>query len=400
MSGTGQGRPRATRLWLDALGATLVALYVIEFVAKNVRLQWDFRVYRAAAQTALHGLDPYLVENLRAVAQRPIELPFVYPAVALLLFLPLAALPSAAALWVWIGFKTAILVALVWVWRQWFLRSTNALALVLVAVFGFNAAALWDLRSGNVALIEIGLLWVGLTAYVRGHRTVFGVLIVVAAVFKLLPIAFLALLLVPAPPERLRPAQLAALLIGFVALIVGPTLVGPSANWRGFASNVSAAIPQGDANPGALALALEVVPHTSGDPDGSWPMAIAIWTAYVLTLLAISLPWLRRAWRAQDPVTWAMGSTMLFVLLSPRPMAYGYVLVVPAAFHFAGRWARGRILSLLVALALSAQGLARVAGYPPSGTIAYHAPFLMALLLWVAEALRAPEPGGEKSTSA
>jgi hypothetical protein len=264
------------------------------------------------------------------------------------------------------------------------------LAIVLVAVFGFNAAALWDLRSGNVALVETGLLWLAFAAFVRGQRSVFGVLVVVAAVFKLIPIAFLALLLVPAPPERPRPARLVALLLGFAALIVGPTLVGPTADWRGFAGNVPAAIPQGDANPGALALALEIVQPLPGDPSDAWRIAIAIWVAYVVALVAISLPWLRRTWRNPDPLTWVMAATSLFVLLSPRPMAYGYVLAIPAALHFAGHWAKGRVMGLLVALILSAQGLARVAGYPPSGTLSYHAPFLLALLLWLAEALRRP----------
>ena len=50
---TGQGRPWQRLRWLQAIGVALIALNLAHWVARSVRLQWDFRTYRAAAQSAL-----------------------------------------------------------------------------------------------------------------------------------------------------------------------------------------------------------------------------------------------------------------------------------------------------------------------------------------------------------
>ncbi len=393
MSAPGQGGQRDGIRWVYAIGVALIAVFVAGFVAKNVRLQWDFRTYLAAAECAWRGLDPYVIENLRAVSGRPIELPFVYPPAALVAFLPFVALPGAVALWAWIALKAAAMIALVLLWRIRFLPAIEWLPLAMAAVFGFNAALLWDLRSGNVAMFEIALLWLAFACYVRHQRARFGVLVAVAAIFKIAPLAFLALLLVPANGVRPRPRSLVALVLAFTLTVVGPTLVPPAAGWSGFATHAARAFPAGDANPGALALAWALWSATGAGE--AWPRALTTWSVYVVALIALSIPWCLSTWRRRDPVDWVMGASLLFVLLWPRPMAYGYLLAIPAVLHFAQSIPGGRTASLLVAMLLSMQGLARVASYPLQGLLSHHLPFLMTLGLWLAVAagaLRGPAP--------
>lgn len=381
------------------IGVALIIIFVAGFVAKNFRLQWDFRIYRAAAQCALSGLDPYLLENLRAVSGRPIELPFVYLPSALAFFLPFAVLPTAAALWAWIALKSATLVALVLLWRNRFLPAIEWLPLALVAVFGFNGALLWDLRSGNVALLEIGMLWLAFASYVHHQRAMFGIVVVVAAIFKIAPVAFLALLLVPVEGQRRRVGWLVGLLLAFAIVTIGPTLVPPVAGWSGFTTHAGRAFPAGEANPGALALAYALL--SASVPGDAWRWALSAWGVYAIALVALSVPWFLRAWRGRDPLNWVMGASLFYVLLSPRPMAYGYLLAVPAALHFAHSIPGGRTGSLIVALTLSAQGLARVANHPPQGLFFHHLPFLIALGLWLAVAigvLRGPLSGARGQT--
>jgi Glycosyltransferase family 87 len=400
MHAPGQGSRRDGLRGIYAIGVALILIFVAGFVAKNVRLQWDLRTYRAAAECAIQGLDPYLLENLRAISGRPIELPFVYLPVALVPFLPFAFLPALASLWTWIGLKCIAIVALVLVWRLRFLPSVAWLPLALATVFGFNGALLWDLRSGNVALFEVTLLWLGFASYARHGRAWFGVLVAAAAMFKVTPIAFLVLLLAPAEQQPARGRLLVGLLLGFAAIMVGSTLVPPASSWSGFSTHLAQTFAAGDANPGFLPF-IWAVNRTLGDPM-TWPGAVTLWSVYEAALVALSIPWMVRAYRSRDPRTWVMGASLLFILLSPRPMAYGYLIAIPAILHFTQSLPGGRTTTLVVALLLSAQGLARVANHPLQGVLFHHLPFLIALGVWLgvaAGALRGPmNRAGESKT--
>jgi len=92
-----------------------------------------------------------------------------------------------------------------------------------------------------------------------------------------------------------------------------PVHLGPSAAWENFLHVVPAAIPQGDANPSMLAFLL-----------GRFPTgpAIGLWVAWALALLALSGPALRRL----DACGLALASVGLYLLIAPRPMAYGWAM--------------------------------------------------------------------------
>lgn len=376
------GSPRHARLlWgvLAGVGVALLALYLAVFLARTVSVQWDLRTYLAAARAASSGLDPYLPHSLASLTGRE-TFPFVYPAVTLLLFSALTAIPSAAA--VWMGTKALLLAGLVIFWARRFVPHAGILAIALVAVFGWNGAALWDLRSGNVALLECALLWAAFACFVSGQRTAFAALTVIAACFKLLPAVFLLLLLVPTERGASSPLRLVASLGALAILVLGPMWLGPAARWESFLGHVPAAALVGDANPSAHALATALLDRAGiGGPMTAWLPAV-IWVAYASCLLFFSAPLLRDAWRRKDPTHWAMLAVLLYALLSPRPMAYGYLLLVPVPFYFAPRPFHTRTGQLLLALALSAQGIAWAARYGSDDLLFVFAPFLLTLCLW------------------
>jgi len=140
-------------LALEWLGVALIATYVVTFAARNATLQWDLRACLAAARAALAGTDPYVLENLARVWERDMNLPFLYPPVALLPFLGLAQLPVANAAALWIGGKAVLLGVLITIWWRRWAPGGGPLAIALLAVFGWNGSALWDLRAGNVSII-------------------------------------------------------------------------------------------------------------------------------------------------------------------------------------------------------------------------------------------------------
>jgi len=374
---------RPLRVALDLVGVAFAAVYLATFVARNVRLQWDARTYLWAAHAALAGLDPYRLDHLARVAgHRPVSLPFVYPPVALLPFLGLSALPIETALAVWIGFKVALLAGLVVLWRRLDPR-VEWLPLAVVAVFGFNGAALWDLRAGNVALLEAAGIWAGLAAFVAGRRGLFAACVVAASTFKLAPVVFLLLLLVPTDGRRPRPGLFALALGAWLACVAAPFLIGPGRHWSGFLTNLGEPIPVGESNPSVCALFLAYARPWMGSEPLAQRAALAAWIAFVLTMLAASVAWLRDTWRGADPRRWAYAAVGLFLLIEPRPMAYGYVLLLPVSFALAPRPFDRPLGRLGLALILCAQGWARSAKIPAMATLAQFTPALLWTALWL-----------------
>src|SRR4029078_2135963 len=112
-------------------------------------------------------------------------------------FVALSTLPEPVALALWAALKVVLTVFLVVVWKRVFLPRAPWSQLAWVAVLASNASAVWDVRSGNVALVEAALVWAALACYVRGRVRMFAALVVLSATFELIPAVFLFLLLVP-----------------------------------------------------------------------------------------------------------------------------------------------------------------------------------------------------------
>jgi hypothetical protein len=192
---------------------------------------------------------------------------------------------------------------------------------------------------------------------------------------------FLLLLLVPTEAAAPSPRRLLAAVAALVVVVVGPMLVGPAAHWQPFFLTIPDARTLGEANPGSFALA-SVLARIAGlaEPTASrW--ALAGWMAFAVALLASSAPFLVRTWSIGDARRWVMAAVFLYVVLGPRPMAYGFILLVPVVLYFAPRSPAGQAL---LALLISAQGLARAAYRAPTGVLYPYTPVLLATLVWLA----------------
>ncbi len=352
------------------------------FVERNLIHQGDLKTYQLAAAAALKGLDPYLPENLSALAGRSV-FPFVYPPVALAMFAAASSLPAktAAACWMW-G-KIGLLGVLIAVWSKWFTRNATLLSVALVAAFGWNASAQWDLAAGNVAILECGLIWAAFACYLAGWRMRFALLITAAACFKVAPAAFLLLLLVPTSSATASPKRFVAALSILGLVVFGPTLFGPAAHYQRFWAHVPDATGQGVANPSALGLATLLVQMAGLRGNAAGLVASAVWIAYAAGLVACSLPLLRCAYACRDARRWIMTAVFLYVLLLPRPMAYGFVLLAPAPLFFAPKPFDSAAGRLLLGLVLAAQGIWRLTSNTGDSPLVTYAPFLLSLCVWL-----------------
>ncbi len=376
-------RPPLARWCADALGCLaygVVALTLAWYVPANHHLQWDLHAYALAAKAAVTGLDPYRLDVLATLAGRRWDLPFLYPPVTLPLFAPMAWLPFPLLASVWMTLKLGALVALVAIGRRWFAVTSAPATIALVMLFGFDGAALFDLRTGNVAMFETLLVWTGLALWRHGRMHGAALCIVLASLFKLTPIAFLALLLLPDATGRRRGIAFGVALASFAAAIVLPAFVGPAAPWHPLTAALHAPHPAAADDPGALALittlpVLAYVPF----PDP----ALALWCVYAAVVAGLALLWWRRGAPTWDAGTRACAAAMVWMLLAPRPMCYGYVMAVIPALTLAPRALRSGTGTVALALLLSAQAGFRLMGYPPATPWAEQLPFLTLLALWL-----------------
>ena len=229
--------------------------------------------------------------------------------------------------------------------------------MLLIFLCGSNRAAQWDVSSGNLAILETALLLVALDCWSRGHRRAFASLVVFVSLFKLTPIVFLALLLVPLANGAPRPRLLAASLLLFAAAIAGPMLVGPATHWQPFFSHVPDATASQDTNPSSLGFLTQLAVRSGvRAPLATW-IGWASWCGLVVLLAAAGRGGLRSLWQRRDATAWIMSAILLYVLVHPRVMIYGYVLAAPALICFLPDAMNHRVGGLLWALLLSAQGL-------------------------------------------
>jgi len=376
------GGPHLKSLGRRLLELALLALFLglaLFLVRLTLNRPWDTETYWYAASAAIAGLNPYDSADLSRLAHRTVGMPFLYPPATLLLFVPLTLLPVLQAAELWALAKVALLFSLFRIWRSRFLRSVHPILLLAAVVFAYNAAAVWDLKTGNIAILESILLWAGFNAYVGGRRAEFAAWVVAASLFKLFPIVFLLLLLAPSR-SGLRDGRLALWAFAAWALVVFvPVFVGPA--WaRDYVHQLPAERPWGTASPSALGL----IDMLSGEK--TTPLqAFGLWAGYALVLIACSVPVLRRLMRRGDDAERVMAAAVLFVLLMPRTMAYSYLLALAPSFALGAPMLRRlggffAVGGILMAQALLAPALRFDYRNPWLANL----PFLMLLGLWVA----------------
>jgi hypothetical protein len=368
------------------LGETAALLYFLliasSLVRTTARLPWDFDTYRYASIAATKDLNPYRREDLTLLADHPVGMPFVYPPITVPMFRPFAAMRVTEARVAWLALNVIALACLLQLWRRQFLSSVPLLVLSAAMAFGFSGSAVWGLKTGNVAILEQLLLWLGFTAYARGRIAGSAACIVAGSMFKLLPIVFLALLVLPINSRKTPWKIVAISLLGFLVLVFGPIGFGPP--WaRSFLHDLPAERPWSLVNPSALGLIDTLLGRHSGSLLSASFASLALWLGFAAALLLASATTLRRAWNARDPVSWIMIATVLFVLLHPRPMVYSYLFTIPAMLYLVSPVFRSGG-SVITAAVLSAQAL-----WSPALGLTYrdpwtpNLPFLFLLSLWL-----------------
>ena len=349
------------------------------------RYQWDFPVHYNAALLLRAGLDPYSAEALATYPGTHL-IGYVYLPLALLLPLPftLLAYPAAATAWFGVKLLGAVLLAQLWAQHFWKFDLLTRPAALLILCFGLNATLLWDLSSGNPALLEQVLLWLALSALLNGHDKRYGVLIAMAALLKVLPAFFLLLPLLAFPRPRWRAFGWGVACLAFLfalnpilfprefqqfrATTLGAATTGT--NWwqRALDANLFQYEREagGAANTSALFFWRAALPAVGGwvaekAGMGVWPANAATYSdelIYLLGAAAIAASSLfhllryRQRTAVFEPHLTVLFLCLVFALLVPRLKPYSLVIAIAPVVYILHRRRDAPQIGLLLGLAL------------------------------------------------
>lgn len=274
----------------------------------------DSAVYQAGASAILRG-DP-LYESLH-IPPPWVDLPFTYPPVAAMLFVPLALLPTHV---VW-GVMAAVGALALGVTMRVCLRSLvhREPALWLVNLLAVLPFVLQPVRS-TVGLGQVNLLLMALIVVdVLGKPRQGGYLVGVAAAIKLTPLIFIPHLLLTG-----RRADAARAMATFLVLQGIGWAVLPSESWRFWTSAMMAG--NGDRTYEAANQSLNgLLQRLTGEA----PSALAFALALGLVCLALHAGLVRGLHRRGQPLAALLVTAFCGLLISPVTWTHHWVWVVP-----------------------------------------------------------------------
>jgi hypothetical protein len=308
----------------------LAVLPLIQVIRSPEIHQWDFRVYYSAAMTFDQGYDPFDASQREAVFPAPF-MEYFYPPVSLYLFHPLTALQFGTAYHLWFGLKLLALLLLLLIWHRTFEPLNPRYPMVLFFLLAYSGTLYLDLVSGNIALFEQLVIWLGFAFLLRRRYLPFGICIALAAQFKLQPLFFLGLLFVV--EARPRWLELGISLAGFLGLFSLNFLLQP-ALMQSFVARIAAGggnlDERGVINPSMLAFIRDGVDILSKSirqlPLHAGSLIYILVVLGVLTLCLHVFRIHRKKNTEPDLRNLIYISILVFCTIAPRMKDYSYVL--------------------------------------------------------------------------
>ena len=324
---------------MAAIVAWIGLLACVYGIAEDPQSQWDFRTYYQAVHSLAAGGTPYGPIHPHSALTG--EGGFQYPPLTLFLFQWTLLFSLAGAKLIWLGAKLAAVGMLAWIWRRDFERVNAGWLVALFIALGFNAAVLRDLVSGNISTFEQLGLWFAFGLLVRERPYAAATVLACVAQFKLLPIAFLALIPLVRPRDGWKSFVAGgAVFSGLLMLNLEWSATLTHQYLSLFANDNLHMDERGIINPSSLSLFRDVLDLTSyapGLPYNRVSGTIAYGIYLGMLGLMVSWVWLNRraALRQAEPRLLVYLGCALFAIGMPRMKDYSYILMlVPALFVF------------------------------------------------------------------
>ena len=232
--------------------------------------------------------------------------------------------------------KFILLVGLVYFWKREFLKEDSGPLFYVFCLLAFNSTVFLDMIAGNINLVQQAMLWLGFSFYVKGRYKLFCLFILLAASFKMTPIFFLILMLLPDDKNKYKyffgagAVFLSYLLIQY---IIVPDL------FTGFIKNALIVVGEsGDVVPSTnklIAAILELIAPLTGltvtEPLGSG-IFIIVAAAVVFFSYKACLR-IKHTGADKRAMLEVFVVCLVYALIHPRFKDYGYILLLVPSYY-------------------------------------------------------------------
>jgi hypothetical protein len=307
---------------------------ILHVSAHHDQYLWDFRTHREAGQILASGSNPYDADILSPKAHT--KFLYTYPP-ATLFFFRLFALPDyKTACHIFLIGKFILLIGLVYFWQKEFLKEDHGPLFYVFCLLAFNSTVFLDMIAGNINLVQQAMLWLGFCFYIRGRYKLFCLFILIAASFKMTPVFFLILMLLPDDKNKYKYFfGSGALFLGYLLIqyLIVPDL------FTGFIKNAPIVVGErGAVVPSTnklIAGIFEMVSKISGmtmPPAFQSAIFIIIAAAVVFFSYRACLR-LRQAPIENRAMMEVFVLCLVYALIHPRFKDYGYILLLVPTYY-------------------------------------------------------------------
>jgi len=384
-------QPRPLRVLVPGL-VFLYAAFLLLGIGRGLddRLQWDFKSHYCAAQVHELGLNFYVEPYLRHFCSPDASQYYSYTPLSIWFFRFFSLFPYGTAYGLFFGLKVLALAALLLLWMRHFLEEEADPGFYLFILLAFNGALYLDLRAGNVSLFEQAGLWLGFFFLLKKKPALFGLCVVLAASFKVVPLAFLGLLLFLGGRKKLL--HLGGSLLAFLGLQALSFALNPTL-FKDFLRVFFTMLREvrGITNPSMFVWVQDALNSAAGTFFGRPAPPSVVYGAFVLlAALVVFLTWKaltrisKRTGRETDKAALFL-FCLAYALIMPRFKDYSYILLLVPAYHALKKHAAGLGRVFLFGLAaLSVAGNTSLPGFEVVFRYVWdYFPLLTAVVFWV-----------------
>ena len=295
---------------------------------------WDFRSHRGSGKILASGSNPYDADALSPMSRT--KFLYTYPPATLFLYRLFAIPEYKTAVHIFLIAKCILLVGLVYFWQRVFLKQDGSIMFYVFCLLAFNSAVFLDMIAGNINLIQQALLWLGFSFYIRGRYKLFCLFILIAASFKMTPIFFLILLLLPDDKNKYKYFFGAGAV--FLGYLLFQYLVVPDF-FTGFIKNALIVVGEpGGVVPSTnklIAGIFEIVSNITGMtiPPAFQPTIFIIIASVVVFFSYKACLRLKQAQLDNRAMLEVFMVCLVYALIHPRFKDYGYILLIVPSFY-------------------------------------------------------------------
>ncbi len=371
-------------LIVSVIAALLVTVLFIRFGER----QWDFKVYYFGAQAQTLGLSAYSASTIQKLSGSTLDLYYLYPPLTLYLFYPFLLIPYSVALILYVIAKGFMFIVFLLVWRK-LLPPSSTILFCLFCLLSFNGCLYLDFVSGNISLVEQTMISIACYCYVTRRFSLFCIFILLASIFKILPLSFLFLLILSKEKNRYTLLSLSFVLFGLYCGL--SYLIQPEQcrEWIQTVGYIASLDGRGIYNPSLFSLSKEIVSLFRANPVDvhSSIIAFILYVLLALSLLLVSQLLSRRYFissKENPERIFIILACFLYILLLPRLKDYSFVLILGPAFYTLIKVQSNKIKLLLLGGALVFFNYMTIPGLSLfTAVVLPYYPLLITALFWL-----------------